>query len=129
MVRVIVNSNSDDTLKLVFIAQHCIFIIVLAHAFFCSYLQAEIKPRDRNAIFRNYCVAIGRKNCKPATRCDGKICWQINCQNTKSFQYFSNFWEDIALPQGMLHKKIFTCNGNVTILENFFATAGEKLLV
>ena len=30
--------------------------------------------RDRNAIFRNYCVAFAWKNCNTAIRCDGKIC-------------------------------------------------------
>ena len=37
-------------------------------------VHEQFFTRDRNAIFRNYCVAIARKNCNPATRCDGKIC-------------------------------------------------------
>ena len=37
-------------------------------------LHEQFFTRDRSAVFRNYCVAVARKNCNPATRCDGKIC-------------------------------------------------------
>ena len=82
-------------------------------------LHEQFFTRDRNAIFRNYCVAVARKNCNPATRCDGKICWQINCQNIKSLQYFGNCSEDVALPpaQDMLHKQFYPRGGNAIIFE------------
>ena len=43
-----------------------------------------------------------------STRCDGKICWQINCQYYyKSSQYFCNFSEDVTLPaQDILHRNL-----------------------
>ena len=46
--------------------------------------------------------------CYNSTRCDGKICWQINCQYYyKSFQYFCNFSEDITLSvQDIIHRNL-----------------------
>ena len=78
--------------------------------------QEQFFTRDRNAIFRNYCVAIAWKNCNPTTRCDGKICRQINYQNIKSLQYFGSFSEDVALPaKDMLHVQFFPRDGNAII--------------
>ena len=93
-------------------------------------LHEQFFTSDRNAVFRNYSVAIALKNCNPATRCDGKICWQINCQNIKSLQYFGNFSEDVALPaQDMLHMQFFPPDDNAIISWNCIAIARKKLRV
>ena len=69
------------------------------------------------------------EKCNPATRCDGMIWWQINC-NIMSLQYFGNFSNDVALPaQDMLHVQYFPCDSNAIISWNCITIARKKLHV
>ena len=64
-------------------------------------LHEQFFTRDCNAIFRNYCVAIGGQNWNLDTRCTNKTADRKIAQNTQSFNFSAIF-------QKLLHYQLKT---------------------